>query len=231
MSQRPDDQSSDWRRRRRGSSPSAGGSGPPEEAPADSEGESPAETTGETAETITTRTLVSFLEPSRNTVGSFGAPVVMAGVVALVIGIGLIAFVASMRLYGIILIGLGVVLIGTIGLIFLSAVFAAFISRTGRYGVNTLVMLAAFLGIVVVVNFISFANHTRIDTTATNQFSLHSSTKNLLDDLEEPVRAIAFYLRVFKLVGKLASSVSQLPQCVLHLGPSHQLLKLRRILP
>ncbi len=66
-------------------------------------------------------------------------------------------------------------------------------SRTGRYGVNTLVMLAAFLGIVVVVNFISFANHTRIDTTATNQFSLHSSTKNLLDDLEEPVRAIAFY--------------------------------------
>ena len=193
MSQRPDDQSSDWRRRRRGSSPSSGESGPPEEAPADSEGESPAETTGETAETITTRTLFSFLEPSLNTVGSFGAPVVIAGVLALVIGIGLIAFVVSMRLYGIILIGLGVVLIGTIGLIFLSAVFAAFISRTGRYGVNTLVMLAAFIGIVVVINFISFANHSRIDTTATNQFSLHSSTKNLLDDLAEPVRAIAFY--------------------------------------
>ena len=98
-----------------------------------------------------------------------------------------------MRLYGFILIGLGVVLIGTIGLIFLSAVFAAFISRTGKYGVNTLIMLAAFSGIVVVVNFISFANHSRIDTTATNQFSLHSSTKNLLDDLEEPVRAIAYY--------------------------------------
>ena len=193
MSQRPDDQSSDWRRRRRGSSPPAGGPDAPEEAPADSEGESPAETTGETAETITTRTLFSFLEPSLNTVGSFGAPVVIAGVVALVIGIGLIAFVVSMRLYGIILIGLGVVLIGTIGLIFLSAVFAAFISRTGRYGVNTLVMLAAFIGIVVVINFISFSNHTRIDTTATNQFSLHSSTKNLLDDLAEPVRAIAFY--------------------------------------
>ncbi len=193
MSQRPDDQPRDWRRRRRGSSPSSGESGAPEEAPADSEGESPAETTGETAETITTRTLFSFLEPSLNTVGSFGGPVVIAGVVALVIGIGLIAFVVSMRLYGIILIGVGVVLIGTIGLIFLSAVFAAFISRTGKYGVNTLVMLAAFLGIVVVVNFISFTNHTRIDTTATNQFSLHSSTKNLLDDLGEPVRAIAFY--------------------------------------
>ena len=128
-----------------------------------------------------------------NSIGSFGTPVVIAGVLALVIGIGLTAFVTSMRLYGFILIGLGVALIGTIGLIFLSAVFAAFISRTGRYGVNTLVMLAAFTGILLVVNFISFANHSRIDTTATNQFSLHSSTKHLLDELEEPVRAIAFY--------------------------------------
>ncbi len=193
MSQRSDDQPRDWRRRRRGSSPSAAGSGAPEEAPADSEGEFPAEATDETAETITTRTLFSFLEPSLNAVGSFGTPVVIAGVVALFIGIGLIAFVTSMRLYGVILVGVGVVLVGTIGLIFLSAVFAAFIGRTGRYGINTLVMLAAFTGIVVVVNFISFANHTRIDTTATNQFSLHSSTKNLLDDLDEPVRAIAFY--------------------------------------
>ena len=193
MSQRPDDQSSDWRRRRRGSSPSAGGPDAPGEAAAESEGEALSETTDETAGVATSRTLFSFLEPSLNTIGSFGTPVVIAGVLALFIGVALFAFVVSMRLYGIILIGFGVVLIGTIGLIFLSAVFAAFISRTGRYGVNTLVMLAAFIGIVVVINFISFANHSRIDTTATNQFSLHSSTKNLLDDLGEPVRAIAFY--------------------------------------
>jgi hypothetical protein len=196
MSQPPDDQPRDWRRRR-GSSPSAGDSGAQENAPADNGEEFPAETTDETpnesGEIITSRTLFSFLEPSLNTIGSFGTPVVIAGVLALFIGIGLIAFVTSMRLYGIILIGLGVALIGTIGLIFLSAVFAAFISRTGRYGVNTLVMLVAFSGIVVVINFISFGNHSRIDTTATNQFSLHSSTKHLLDELEEPVRAIAFY--------------------------------------
>ena len=198
MSQRPEDQPRDWRRRRgRGSASSAAGSGAREEAAADSEGESPADTGDDTAaenqEIGTSRTLFSFIEPLLSVIGSFGTPVVIAGVLALVIGIGLTAFVTSMRLYGLILIGFGVVLIGTIGLIFLSAVFAAFISRTGKYGVNTLIMLAAFTGIVVVVNFISFANHTRIDTTATNQFSLHSSTNNLLDDLEEPVRAIAFY--------------------------------------
>ena len=192
MSQQPADQPRDWRRRR-GSSPSAAGPGAPEEVSSDGGGVTLDETPAETGEIITSRTLFNFLEPSLNTIGSFGTPVVIAGVVALFIGIGLIAFVASMRLYGFILIGLGVVLVVGIGLIFLSAVFAAFISRTGRYGVNTLIMLAAFSGIVVVVNFISFANHSRIDTTATNQFSLHSSTKNLLDDLEGPVRAIAFY--------------------------------------
>ena len=191
MSQRPEDQPRDWRRRRRGSSPPAAGAGAPEEAPLETTDETP----GETGEVIASRTLFSFLEPSLNAIGSFGTPVVIAGFLALFIGIGLVAFVDSMRLYGFILIGLGVVLVGTIGLIFLSAVFAAFISRTGRYGVNTLVMLVAFSGIVVVVNFVSFANHSRIDTTATNQFSLHSSTKNLLDNLEEPVRAIAFYRR------------------------------------
>ena len=189
MSQPPADQPRDWRRRRRGRA----GPDASVEAPGDSEGEAPVETRDEDEEIVTSRTLFSFLEPSVNVIGSFGTPVVIAGVVALFIGIALTTLVASMRLYGLILIGLGVVLVGTIGLIFLSAVFAAFISRTGRYGVNTLVMLAAFSGIVVVVNFISFANHSRIDTTATNQFSLHSSTKNLLDDLAEPVRAIAFY--------------------------------------
>ena len=193
MSQEPADQPRDWRRRRRGSSPSAAGSSAPEEVSAETTAKPRDETLDEAGEVITSRTLFSFLEPSLNTIGSFGTPVVIAGVLALFIGIGLVAFVASMRLYGIILIGFGVVLVGTIGLIFLSAVIAAFFSRTGKYGVNTLAMLVAFTGIVVVVNFVSFANHSRIDTTATNQFSLHSSTKNLLDDLEEPVRAIAFY--------------------------------------
>jgi hypothetical protein len=72
-------------------------------------------------------------------------------------------------------------------------VLAAFLSRTGRYGVNSLIMLAAFLGIIVVANFISFSNNVRMDVTATNQFSLANSTRNLLSDLDQPVHAIAFY--------------------------------------
>ena len=201
MSQRPNDQPRDWRRRRRGSSPSAAGSDASPEVSAEIPAASGAETrsdprdesTEEIREIITSRTLFSFMEPTLNVIGSYSKPVVIAGVVALFLGSGLTTFVESMRLYGIILIVFGAVLVGFIGLIFLSAVFAAFISRTGRYGVNTLIMLAAFIAIVLIVNFISFANHSRIDTTFTNQFSLDSDTKNLLDNLKEPVRAIAFY--------------------------------------
>ena len=83
-------------------------------------------------ETNGSRTLFSFLEPSLNTIGSFNKPVVLAGVIAIFIGLALTTFVTSMRLYGAVLIAFGVVLIGLIALIFLSSVLAAFVSRTGK---------------------------------------------------------------------------------------------------
>jgi hypothetical protein len=149
---------------------------------------------GPEEEIVASRTLFSFLEPAVDTIGSFGTPMVLAGIVGLVVGITLAAFVGSLRLYGFIVIGFSVVLLGLVTLIFLSSVFAAFISRTGRYGVNSLVMLAAFLGIIVVINFIAFGNITRVDTTATNQFSLAQRSTDLLDNLNQPVKATAFFV-------------------------------------
>ena len=188
MADRPADSPSDWRRqRRRGRGPHAEPTDAAEETPG-------AETDDGELELPASRTLFSFLEPTLNAIGAYGAPVVFAGVVALVVGIIVLAFVNSLQIYGLITLGFGLVLLLTIGLIYLSTVFAAFVSRTGRYGVNSLIMLAAFLGIIVVINFIAFGNNSRIDTTATQQFSLATSTRNLLNDLEQPVRATAFYL-------------------------------------
>jgi hypothetical protein len=98
-----------------------------------------------------------------------------------------------MRLYGYTTIGIGAVLVGLVALISFSSVFAAFIGRTGKYGVSSLVMLGAFTGIVILLNFVSFENNRRIDVTATNQFSLATRTKDLLKELDQPVRATAFY--------------------------------------
>ena len=191
MSDRTMDRPEDWRRRRRRSG-SASRSGPDEpgggpDQPEAGPGQEP------DREVELTRTLFSFLEPVMDTIGSFGAPVVIAGIVGVVSGITLLAFVRSMELYGWINLFVGLGLIGLVAVISLSSVLAAFFSRTGRYGVNTAIMLAAFTGIVIVINVISFENHSRMDVTATNQFSLGDRTKVLLKELDEPVLATAFY--------------------------------------
>jgi hypothetical protein len=186
MSQQP----RDWRRRR-------GASGRQDEESSEaSQGQSTAgeePTVGDAGDPELSRTLFSFLEPLLNIVGSFGVPLVIGGVIALVSGIIVVAFVSSMRLYGIIDIIIGVVIIAFVGLIFLSSVVAAFLSRTGRYGVNSLIMLGAFTGIALLIGIVTFENNKRFDLTATNQFSLATRTTQILSDLDQPIRATAFY--------------------------------------
>ena len=189
MSNRPTDSPGDWRRQRR---PSAGSR---QETPASPKAEEPTPESGE--EAVLSRTMGSFLEPALDAVGSFAAPLLVAGIVGLVSGAAVLVFVSSMRVYGWITFGAGTGLVLMIGLIYLSSVMAAFFSRTGRYGVNSVIMVVAFTGIIVVVNFISFENHSRMDVTATNEFSLATRTKLLLKDLDEPVRATAFYVTDF----------------------------------
>ena len=186
MSEQPTEAGGDWRRqRRRGRS-----ARPQEPEMPDEEGVEGEESDEGEARS---RTLFSFLEPSVNAIGSFGTPLVVAGVVAMGAGAVLVAFVSSMRLYGYISLGFGVALLVLVGLISLSTVVAAFISRTGRYGVNSLIMLAAFLGIVIVANAVSFGNNARVDVTATNQYSLAERTEQLLDNLDQDIEIIAFY--------------------------------------
>ena len=186
MSEQPTDAGGDWRRQR-----GRGRAARPQESESAEleEGQDEESEDGE----LRSRTLFSFFEPSLNAIGSFGAPLVVAGIVAIVSGAILVAFVTSMRLYGYISLGFGVALLLLVGLISLSSVVAAFISRTGRYGVNSLIMLAAFLGIVIVANAVSFGNNARVDVTATNQYSLADRTDQLLDNLDHDIEIIAFY--------------------------------------
>ena len=184
----------DWRRRRRGRPQSQ----QPRPAPSEpsSQHETGQETGQETApeeEAVLSRPLVSFLEPALDTVAIFGAPLVVAGIIGLVAGIVVVAFVSSMRLYGYIDIAIGAGLIALVGAVFLSSVVAAFLSRTGRYGINTLVLIGAFTGIIIILNFISFERTSRLDVTDTNQFSLSQRTKDLLNDLDADIQATAFY--------------------------------------
>ena len=181
MSQQPmDDRPRDWRRRRgRDRQPAVG-----------NEASLAAETDALEEQS---RTLFSFLEPAFDFIGIFYVPILIAGVVGLIAGAALLAFVGSLKLYGGIVLGIGGVLVLLVALSYFSQVIAAFFSRTGRYGVNTVVMTAAFIGLVVLANYVAFENHFRADTTATNQFSLANRTKDLLDNLVRPINVIAYY--------------------------------------
>ena len=175
----------DWRRRRSSTSPNQS----PAETPVDSPGAAVESRTGEED----SRTLFSLLEPILDVIGTYRFPMVIAGVIALFSGLVVVLFVSSMRLYGAIDIIVGLVLVGTVALIFLSSVTAAFLSRTGRYGVNSTIMVAAFIGITLLIGIITFEKNERFDLTATNQFSLNSRTEQILDDLDRPIQATAFY--------------------------------------
>lgn len=181
MSQQPmDDRPRDWRRRR----------GRDRQAAVGNEASAVAETDALEEQS---RTLFSFLEPAFDFIGIFYVPILIAGVVGLIAGAALLAFVGSLKLYGGIVLGIGGVLVLLVALSYFSQVIAAFFSRTGRYGVNTVVMTAAFIGLVVLANYVAFENHFRADTTATNQFSLANRSKDLLDSLDRPINVIAYY--------------------------------------
>ena len=177
--QRAEETPRDWRRRRGRNRQAAG-----QEVEPGAETEALAEQS---------RTLFSFIEPAFDFVAVFYAPILIAGVVGLVAGAVLLAFVGSLKLYGGIVLAIGAALVLVVAISYFSQVIAAFFSRTGRYGVNTVVMTAAFIGLVVLANYVAFENHFRADTTATNQFSLANRTKDLLDNLDRPIIITAYY--------------------------------------
>jgi ABC-type uncharacterized transport system involved in gliding motility auxiliary subunit len=69
----------------------------------------------------------------------------------------------------------------------------ALTGRQARYGSNALVMTLAFLGILVVVNYLVYHNSKRWDLTEDKQNTLAPETVSTLEELPEPVEAQAFF--------------------------------------
>jgi ABC-type uncharacterized transport system involved in gliding motility auxiliary subunit len=66
--------------------------------------------------------------------------------------------------------------------------------QRGRFAINAIVMIIAFVGIVVFINFISYFNVGRTDTTASKQFSLALQSVQVLENLNQDVHATAFFI-------------------------------------
>ncbi|HEY5668521.1 MAG TPA: hypothetical protein VIS10_00910, partial [Anaerolineales bacterium] len=92
-------------------------------------------------------------------------------------------------------ISLGVVLLGLaiFALLDPGRVRTALTGRQARYGSNALVMAVAFVGILVVVNYLGYKNSKRWDLTEDKQNTLATETLDTLANLPEPVEALGFY--------------------------------------
>ena len=65
--------------------------------------------------------------------------------------------------------------------------------RTARYGTNSVLMTAAFIGIMVMLNVLSVNHYRRWDVTATQQFSVSEQTIGILKGLQEPIKVTGFF--------------------------------------
>ncbi len=74
-----------------------------------------------------------------------------------------------------------------------SEVRAGVTSRQTRYGTNTGLMLAAFIGIMAMLNVVAAQNRIRWDMTAGGQYTLARQTITVLNELKEPIKVIGFF--------------------------------------
>ena len=138
-------------------------------------------------------TLADTVRRFTTTLSNLSTLLVAGGIGSVILAIIILSTVSDLRIYGFILLGIGMALLVLSLAVSLGPVTSMMGARQGRYGTNTLVMVVAFVGILGLVNFLVFENPSRWDVTATKQFSLSPRTAELLENLKEPVQVIAFF--------------------------------------
>ena len=138
-------------------------------------------------------TLADSVRRFTTTLSNLSTLLVAGGIGSVILAIIILSLVSDIRIYGFILLGIGMALLVLSLVLSLGPVTRMLGARQGRYGTNTLVMVLAFVGILGLINFLVFENPHRLDVTATKQFSLFHSTVDLLEGLKEPVQVTAFF--------------------------------------
>lgn len=92
----------------------------------------------------------------------------------------------------------GLVVIGVALLIVYAAgrpeeVVGALTGRRARYGSNAIIMTVAFVGIVVLVNYLGTRYEKRLDWTQDKTFTISEQTKKVLANLDTPVKVTGFF--------------------------------------
>lgn len=70
----------------------------------------------------------------------------------------------------------------------------ALVSRQGRFGTGTTLMISIFIGIILLANAISIGNSHRFDVTGFSEYTLTSQTREVLTNLDQDVEIIKFFV-------------------------------------
>jgi ABC-type uncharacterized transport system involved in gliding motility auxiliary subunit len=120
-------------------------------------------------------------------------PLGVAGLIALVLAAVIWVITRELDLRVEVLLGVGALLVALSVVSRPQMYKAALTGRGAKYGSNAGVVIVAFLGILVLLNFLSSRHHRRLDLTETGEYTLSLQTIQILSELTEPVNVTAFY--------------------------------------
>ena len=143
----------------------------------------------------TSGTVLDAIRDVGRDIGALSSVSVFLGILSVALSLVLLVLVPGSRIFSYILLGLGLALLITSLFVSRRRVAESVSGRQGRYGANTILMILAFVAIVSILNFVAFDNPGRLDVTSTKQFTLAPRTAEILSNLEQEVRAVAFFDR------------------------------------
>lgn len=117
----------------------------------------------------------------------------VVGAFVLVAGGVLYGVIPELRGWALALMLVGVASLVAFGVLGRNMIAQFVATRQGRYGLNTVILIVAVTVILGLLNFVSANVSSRIDVTATRQFTLASQTQRALGNLAEPVSAYGFF--------------------------------------
>lgn len=144
--------------------------------------------------TDTNEKIIDVILSSAKSTGLWSFVAAIIGVVALIAGGIIYLTIEPIRDFAISVIVISLVLLFLALILSPRAVAIFLIGRQGRFGANVILMTVAFFAIFILINFLLFRNATRIDVTATRVLTLSPQTLAILNDLESPVQANAFFV-------------------------------------
>ena len=97
------------------------------------------------------------------------------------------------RVWPVLLVVGGLVLLFGLYASFASNVRRALAGRATRYGLNAIVLIALILGVIVLVEAVSYRHSYRVDLTENKRWSLSPQSVKVVNELPTPVKAIAFF--------------------------------------